>query len=328
MRFGNARFGETRFGTGAQSASGEPSSMSLSVEGRSSGLETSVESPPRQMDIGVDGSAVGLEATPTPQPWTLSIATEGGATSLATGSGIEYHIPAMGRGEVGDTTLTIEAGNPDLIGTVSPPRNIPERERIEGYLKRPFETDYPAAQSGGVHGAGEFSFLIDVFAAFAQELNGAKNDVLAAKMIDIAYGQSLDHIGRLLLLPRRTGESDPHYRLRLKASARAMTGEATIDQVRETIAILLDCDVIDVELEEPSSQPAQFDLTIDQTIIDESATTVDDLVELVKRFRAGGVKVTLTVTGSFMYRSIDDFESGTDLGEHGYEEAGYSGRII
>lgn len=234
MRFGTARFGQTRFGTGAKTASGQPSSVSLSAEGRVSGLETSVAPPARQMDIGVEGAVIGLEATPSTQPRTLSIATEGGATSIATGSSIGYHITAMGSGELGDTTLTIEAANPELIGTVSPPRDIPERERIEGYLKRPFETDYPAAQSGGVHGPGEFSFLIDVFGAFAQEINGAKNDVLGAKMIDIAYGQSLDHIGRLLLLPRMTDESDPHYRLRLKAYARSMTGEATVDQVRET----------------------------------------------------------------------------------------------
>lgn len=329
MRFGTARFGQNRFGTGAKTASGAPSTVEVGSTGTVSALETSVATTARRVEVDTEARLVGLDATPTIESRTLSVGTEGAVSAVAAGTApIECHITVGGSGEVGDTTLTIEAATPDLIATVSPPRTISERERIEGYLKRPFETDYPAAQSGGVHGPGEFSHLVDVFAKIAQEFDGAKNDVLGAKMVDLAYGRSLDHIGRLLLLPRLTDESDPHYRLRLKAYARSMTGEATVDQVREAIAILLDCDVSDVGLEEPATQPAQFDLTIDQTIIDESATDVDDLVELVKRFRAGGVKVTLTVTGSFMYRSIEDFESGTDLGEHGYEEAGYSGRIL
>lgn len=327
MRLGNSRLGGTRFGESTVSSHGKPASLTVGARSAVSSLNTSGGSD-TSVAVQTTGAPTALNTTPTVPAVTMTMDSDGGAVALSTGTTpVEYHLTAEGNGELGETTLTIEASYPDLIASASPPRDISERDRIEGYLKRPFETDYPSAQSGGVHGPGELSSLLDIFGDVAQEMIGVKNDVLGSRMVDIAYGQSLDNIGSLLLLPRRTGETDPHYRIRLKAYARSLTGEATVDQIRETLAVLLECDVGDIGLREPDA-PAQFDLTVDETIVNDASVTVDDVVELVKRFRAGGVMVTMTVTGSFTHRSLDDLQSGTDLGEKGYGEAGYSGRIL
>lgn len=327
MRLGNSRLGETRLGASGVSARGAAASVTVGSRGTVTALNAS-GSNNQTLSIASDGAAVALDVTPVVPSVTMTMASTAETVALSTGTApVEYHLTAEGNGQLGDASLTIEAAYPDLIASASPLRDIPERQRIEGYLKRPFETDYPGSQSGGVHGPGEFSKLLDIYGEVAAEINGVKNDTLGSRMVDLAYGQSLDNIGALLLLPRRTGEGDPHYRVRLKAHAQALTGEATVDQIRETLSVLLSCDVSDIELAEPDV-PAQFDLTVDETIVNEAEVSVDDVVDLVQRFRAGGVKVTMTVTGSFTYRSLDDYQSGTDLGEKGYGEAGYSGRIL
>ncbi|WP_330633733.1 hypothetical protein [Halocatena halophila] len=306
---GEARIEATSSGSVAMLATAG-TGTSGTITGTSSGGLTAIATSPQTMATTLEGRAVGS------------------LTALDSGVSQTWHLSMSGGGAVADTILTIEARYPELVATASPDRAIPERDRVEGYLKRPFESDFPARQSGGVQDRGEFSYLVDLFGDIAEETNDTKNEVLAAGFVDLANGTSLDNIGSLLLLPRRTGETDPHYRIRLKSVARALTGGATVDQVRETIAILLECNVSDVHLTEPPDQPARFDLTIDGTIVEEASVTVDDVVEFVKQFRAGGVDVTLSVTGSFTYRSVEDFESGTDLGEKGYGEAGYSGRIL
>lgn len=326
MQFGDSKFGQSRFGTTALAGVGHVT-MSSSSSASVSGLAASVEglNELRATSAG-QVSGASYDAVGDSE---MVIETAGGATSISTGTdraAIELSIASESL--VTDASLTTGARFPGLVDTISPPRDISERERIESYLKRPFQKDYPAAMSGGTREPGEFAALMDLFGEFAQRLVTERHKVFTSRFVDLAHGQSLDYIGDLLLLPRRTGETDAHYRIRLKSYARALTGNATIDEIRSTLALLLECDVNDIKLTEPANTIARFDMRIDQTILDEAKVSVSDVVDLVTMFRAGGVKVTLSVTGSFTHRSLEDIQSGTDLGEKGYNEAYYSGRIV
>lgn len=325
MRLGDS-LGTARFGVDS-SAGAISTRLSVVSHGRISRIEAAGsvrDSLSVEAAGGVTRAAVGAQADAN--EIDVRVSTSPVETTRASSPTVRIHIASTAFAT--DAALTLAARYPELVATVAPRRDIPERERIEGYLKRPFETGYAATQTGGVVGAGEFSTLFDVFGDVAEAATRMRNDVLVSHMVDLAYGQSLDYIGGLLLLPRRTTESDSHYRLRLKAYARALTGEGTIDQIRETLALLLDCELSDVTLTEPTTVPARFDIALDETIIEDAETTVAEVVDLVMRFRAAGVKVTLSVTGSFTHRSVQDIYDNVDLGEKGYNEATYAGRLI
>lgn len=326
MQLGDARLGQSRLGTTSAAGSGHVT-LSPTTSGTVSALDGDVGGTVL-ITANDTGSVSGLSAAVAAAA-SMELNPTGAPAGIVTGTApvgqpLEFDLTPT----ITDVEGTTETKYPGLTGTIEAARDIPERERLESYLKRPFQSDYPAAISGGTRGPGEFAALMDLVAEIAQYFTTARDNVLASRYVDLALGQALDHIGGLLMLPRRTGESDPHYRVRLKAHARALTGEATIDEIRSTLALLLDCNVGDVYLTEPPNDIARFDLEIDQSIIDAAPVSIPDVTELVLLFRAGGVKVTLSVTGSFTHRSLEDIRSGTDLGEKGYNEAYYSGRII
>lgn len=235
-------------------------------------------------------------------------------------------LPVFGSATVA-TTPSFRGAHPELVQTVSPPRwDISERDRIEGYLKRPFQT--PKGPSGE-YLQTDFGALVATFSEFAQGMVATRNETLGARYIDIAHGQSLDNIGKLIQVPRQTDEKDPRYRIRLKAYFRRLVGGGTIDEIRQTIALLLDCDVEEVEFDEPfHSTVAQFDITLDNTIIEDAPISTDELLAFVAGFRAAGVRVTFSVSGSFTNRSLADLREGRDLGEMGYEESFYTGSLF
>lgn len=326
MKFGNSKFGSTQFGHNGEAGIGEPAGLEVQSTGSVRNLKTQGHGESTLVGDS-SGTPTNSSYRGDSEPNHLDLLIRHGSGGISISVRGEYHLAVGVEGHTSNRVLTISGRFPELVQSIEPVRyDIPERQRIEGYLKTPFESQYPVIQSGGVREPGEFADLVDLYGEFAQGIATIRNEVLANRYVDLANGQSLDFIGTLLLLPRRRGEEDPHYRLRLKSYARALTGEATIPQIRKTIALLLQCQVSDINLTE-SDVPAQFSLRIDRTILENALVSLEELVDLVAFFKAGGVRVRLTLTGSFTNRSVEDVRNDVDLGEKGYEEAYYSGTI-
>ena len=213
----------------------------------------------------------------------------------------------------------------DLLASISPPSDVHERQRIEDYLKRPFQTPIT---SEGDYARSDFSNLLAVFAGLAQDFTDIRTEVLCSRYLNTAAGTSLNEIGRLAQLPRNTSESDAHYRVRIQARFRQIVGNCTVDDVREAAALLLDIPVGDVQFEEPFDETvASVRLNVSEAALDASPVTAEEFVELVGAVSAAGVDVEITAEGAFKPISLAELRAGTDLPDSGYDEAGYSGRL-
>lgn len=221
--------------------------------------------------------------------------------------------------------MAVEDLDQELIDSISPPQDAHERERIERYLKRPFQT---AVGSDGRYQKTGFANLVSLFASFARDVTEVRTEVLASRYVQHATGDSLDKIGAFVQLPRHTNETDAHYRLRIQAQFRRIIGNCTVDDVRETAALLLDVPMSAVQFSEPfETEVAAFRIKLQEEDIESSPVTPQEFVMIVSGFSAGGVDVAVTAEGAFTNRSLQDVRDNVDLGPFGYGEAGYSGRV-
>lgn len=327
MRLGSAQLGSNRLGPADAEESAQTYRADSTATATSSG---GLRSP--GIRIIADSTATG-QSTGGIRDSQSTYTADATATASPTGSLIrESRVIARPTATASssatyDPTPSFRGAYPDLTQTITPPRwDISERDRVEGYLKRPFQTPKDAT---GEYLDTEFGALVATFSEFAQGIADTRNETLGARYIDIAHGQSLDNIGKLIQVPRQTGEQDPRYRIRLKAYFRRLVGGGTIDEIRQTISLLLDCDVEDVELREPfETTCARFDITLDESILTNAPISTDELLAFVAGFRAAGVKVAFSVSGSFTHRSLADLRAGVDIGEKGYSESTYSGTLF
>ena len=214
------------------------------------------------------------------------------------------------------------ASHPELVGTITPDRQVTERERLEGYLKTPFET--PTDPAGGYE-ATDYGALVGTAGAFAHAVATTRNNVLAAHYVDYASGRALDEMGHGLMTPRRDGEEDPPYRRRIKAAGRRLTGGGTIDEIIELAATLLAVDESAIHFAEPFSvEPARFTIGIDRDDLDGAAISDEEFIETIRASKAGGVKVVGVKRGMFIHRSEVDFEAGVNNSDLAYDIAQYA----
>jgi hypothetical protein len=220
--------------------------------------------------------------------------------------------------------------NSDLVGSVSPQRDIPERERIEGYLKSPFKTP---VDSDGEYEQTDFGALIGSYAEIAEAIRATSIEVLAEQYLDFARGQQLEQIGEEVDIQRWNEESDESLRRRIRARFRQIISAGTIDEIRESVAELLDTDSENVEMvEEFEYEVATFDIDLPESAIDESPISESYLHEHVQGMKAAGVEyrsAPRAEPGWFEFRSeeeYDDDPDDTDLGpERGFGAGGWYG---
>ena len=322
MKLGSARLGDVQLGGKSETVYAVGS---VTLSGSATVRQPGIAAYGSGTVSAAGGGSVSAASIAVDAPGLVSVSGSArvGQDGYANADGT---LPVFGSATVA-TTPSFRGEHPELTQTITPPRwDIPERERIEDYLKQPFKT--PKGPTGE-YLKTDFGALVATFSEFAQGMATARNETLGARYIDIAHGQSLNNIGKLIQVPRQTDEKDPRYRIRLKAYFRRLVGGGTIDEIRQTISLLLDCDVEQIELTEPfHATVAQFNITLDNTIIENAPISTDELLAFVAGFRAAGVKVTFSVEGSFTNRSLADLRAGRDLGEQGYEESRYTGSLF
>lgn len=173
-----------------------------------------------------------------------------------------------------------------------------------------------------------WNILIHMIADQVAELEAARDEAATARFVDEAEDGQLERIGRLVDTPPRSDESDEHYRARLKLQLRKFMGGATVEQVREMSAILLNSnkEAFDVS-EDFGTEPARFEIALWMSDLDDSNFTQDDFTELLSEVRASGVRVVARARGTFTYRSEQDFKDGVNNPDRGYNEGTYAGLI-
>jgi len=185
-------------------------------------------------------------------------------------------------------------------------------ERLEENLKSP----YPH------HDGTNWSSLINTFATEFTALETTRDTVLDSVVVDRATGAQLDRLGEVVQLPRQTNETDPHYRGRLKVQLKKYIGGATIDEIKETAAILLDTNASEIAIEEDfATEAARFTIQISDNALDEAEVTANDFRTFVDEVRGAGIKALAEERGTFTYRSAQDYSNGTNDPTKGYYDS-------
>lgn len=181
-------------------------------------------------------------------------------------------------------------------------------DRLKANLKSP----YP----------DEDSTWEDIIKAFAQEFDDYHTTITTIdeqNKIEEATDAQLDKIGSFLQLKRNTGESDPHYRGRLKVQLRKFLGSGTVDEIKETAAILLDAELEDIQiLEDFDTEYARFQIGVWQDDLDDAGVTDSEFRSFIDEVRGAGIRTDEFVRGTFTYRSEQDFIDGTNDPGKGY----------
>lgn len=142
--------------------------------------------------------------------------------------------------------------------------------------------------------------------------------------IDTASGQSLDYIGVLIGVNRRTNEVDETYRERIRGALAASTSTTTHDVVVQIMSRILRCDPTDIRIERISE--GTIDIHVDQNVINNSPLSEAEIIDFGNRMVPAGHRVGVGDSEAFLLKS----EDGEDDPKHGFTgpntaEGGYLG---
>ncbi|WP_114576729.1 hypothetical protein [Saliphagus sp. LR7] len=227
---------------------------------------------------------------------------------------------ALSQGEYDDPWVWLEEFvdvRSALAESVSPARDISERERIEGYLKSPFQT--PTDENGD-YVQTDYGTLLAVYAELAEVMRAAAMEVFAAQYLDFAAGRQLERIGEGVQVDRWEGESETSLRRRIRARYLVMISGGTIDEIRHSVAVLLGIDLDSVPgavtIVEPFDETcALFDVEIDQAALDASPIPESYVTEHIERMKAVGVGYEGHLERQWFQFLDDQYDPATDPDE-------------
>jgi len=186
------------------------------------------------------------------------------------------------------------------------PSDESPRERLEASINSPYDTD------GEVWNA-----LLAACASEYEELETALRAVLAAKSVTSASGEQLDQLATIFEIERRTGEPDAKFRLRIQTALRRLISSGTIDEIRETIAVLLETSQSEVLVDEPYDvEPARVDLSVWESELSDAGFSLNEFADIANDLTAGGVGVEMFARGTFQFTS----ENSTVNSDRGFAE--------
>lgn len=133
--------------------------------------------------------------------------------------------------------------------------------------------------------------------------------------VPYATGPSLDRIGNLANVSRKTGESDARYRKRIIVTMRASVTGTTYDEVAEITAELLDTDVMNVTFDFRRQEfPATLFVIVDEGDMDTTPFTAEEIADLLDRCVPADHDVVLELQGTFLFKDVGE----ADESEHGF----------
>jgi|Deesub1362B_J571_1020462.scaffolds.fasta_scaffold00525_8 hypothetical protein len=147
--------------------------------------------------------------------------------------------------------------------------------------------------------------LLSIPAQELDQIEAELQNILNAHHVDYATGKNLDNLGKLFNCKRLTGESDAHYRARLKTQMQRYTSSATINNVKQVVATILGKPTSRVKVTEDFSggKYAHFDVWVWLQDLNDAGITVQDLKDLISEIKGVGISVETYQQGTFTYRS-------------------------
>lgn len=121
------------------------------------------------------------------------------------------------------------------------------RERLGASLKTPYPADGPV-----------WSAFLDALEAEFEELNRVRQQIAASRFVDTAGAAELERLATVFDLERRTDDSLPEFRARVKTALRSQITSGTLREIGEVIVVLLDITRGEVELREPDDEVAKL----------------------------------------------------------------------
>lgn len=159
------------------------------------------------------------------------------------------------------------------------------RERLEEILKTPYPAD-------GEVWSAFLAALSSEFDDFESELD----TILEQKFVESATGEPLNKIADVFELDRRSTESLDEFRARIKAALRSQITSATVPEIREIAALLLEAETDAVPVEEPFHlEPASILLDVGDELQDVEISD-STFIEVVESVVAAGVQVGILVS--------------------------------
>ena len=148
---------------------------------------------------------------------------------------------------------------------------------------------------------GDNSNMRKLLAGNVDELDALEQndaDLLDARNVDVATGKSLEYIGALYTIVKRTGETDDQLRTRIKVAGHNQFTSGTETEIHEGIAGLLGVDVGRVSIKEGS---ASFNAIVFKEDLDSAGITNQYLLDSVDAIKPIGVGSSVSFGGTFTY---------------------------
>lgn len=140
---------------------------------------------------------------------------------------------------------------------------------------------------------GNFVKKLKLIAEEIEEVKVSFDDVEQVKDLKQAYGQTLDNYGSNIG-ERRKGNTDNLYRLLIRIKIAENTSDATIDYIVQALALALDRDEKEINIEEgwnfiDEEQPASLYLSFPSEVFKDYNITYDRFIQLFNSVVAAGV---------------------------------------
>lgn len=159
------------------------------------------------------------------------------------------------------------------------------RERLEEILKTPYPAD-------GEVWSAFLAALSSEFDDFESELD----TILGQKFVETATGEPLNKIADIFELDRHSTESLDEFRARIKAALRSQITSATLPEIREVAALLLESETDAVPVEEPFHlEPTSVLLDVGDEL-QQVAISDATFIDVVESVVAAGVQVGILVS--------------------------------
>lgn len=176
--------------------------------------------------------------------------------------------------------------------------------RLEDSLKTPYPSDGKL-----------WSALIETLADEIYELEEAREKVVQGKFVTDAQGEQLSRLGELFGIERRSNEERDVFRARLQVALRSQITSATVSEIENAVAVLLEANVEDIRVREPFNlAPASMNIDIPDEYLFNSDLSDTQFVTIVRSVVAAGVDIAILVTEEQEAKVIlsDEAEVGPD----------------
>lgn len=159
--------------------------------------------------------------------------------------------------------------------------------------------------------------LLGVTATENERLDLDIESLYDQRFLDSATGRELEKIGAEVGEDRQSGETDAHYRARIKAAYGALASDATFDDLAATARNTLDAGPSEISIlsANETSEDKVVQLSVDGALFDNSPLTASELAEYLSDAVSADARVEIVVGGTFAFdgdnTSLKGFDDGT-----------------